>query len=951
LPNTGSDSHKSRLATIVVADIVGYSRLMATAEDDTYTTLRTIRSELIDPGVDDGGGRVVKHLGDGFLAEFPSVVASVQFAMALQDRIRLHNEELPEDQQFHLRIGINLGDIIVDEDGDIFGDGVNVAARLESLALPGGICVSGPVRASVHKKIDATFEDLGEQHVKNIPTPLRAYHLHWSGGSAPPVERSRRSAGVSFGELKRRNVFRVAVAYLAAAWLLTEVSSTVLPLFGLPESGVRLIVVLLALGFIPTLVFSWAYEFTPEGLKREEDVVRDASITHVTAKRLDLITIGLIVVALLFVGMNSSWVRSVVSGPEAALVDKVGGDQGVAAHDPAGVSDPDASIAVLPFANRSADPDDAYFVDGIHDDLLTQLSKIGTIRVISRTSVMRYRGTSMSLPEIAAELGVSNVLEGGVQRSGDEVRVNVQLIDARSDRHLWAETYDRDLSVGNLFAIQSEVSEAIAEALHATISPFERQRVGATPTENMEAYEAYLLGKPGLDHGSAASLRNAAGHFEEAVRLDPEFAIAWVALADTYYAQGGTDALTESEALGLARAALDTALALDGDLGEAYTSRGGLKLIQGDYEGAQADLERALELSPNYPPLSAVYSALLYRLGRADESLRWRAKSVQLDPMSAGLRRSYAVALRQTGRIQDAMEQLRIAREIDPDHPGTLDAIATIQWQVFNRLDEAASDYAELIALDPLQTAHYGFLAQLYLDLEEPARARALVKRAEGFGSDAVTMVWGRLLTRIYLGTREDLAEDASAIANQHVWAAWQRNVGLAQLSWRAMEAGRYEDALALYTDHHTDLLGESEPEIGLHNYRSAIDLALVLQRSGDRQRAERLLELTYAFIQQQPRLGWWGGYWVSDVQILALQGRKAEALAALQEAVDDGWRSLWWYYLRHDPTLESIRGEPEFVAAVDQIEADVAAQMRRIREMEASGEMLAVEGVVFESE
>jgi hypothetical protein len=165
------------------------------------------------------------------------------------------------------------------------------------------------------------------------------------------------------------------------------------------------------------------------------------------------------------------------------------------------------------------------------------------------------------------------------------------------------------------------------------------------------------------------------------------------------------------------------------------------------------------------------------------------------------------------------------------------------------------------------------------------------------------------------------------------------------------MEAGRYEDALALYTDHHTDLLGESEPEIGLHNYRSAIDLALVLQRSGDRQRAERLLELTYAFIQQQPRLGWWGGYWVSDVQILALQGRKAEALAALQEAVDDGWRSLWWYYLRHDPTLESIRGEPEFVAAVDQIEADVAAQMRRIREMEASGEMLAVEGVVFESE
>ena len=149
MPLSGSDTHTSRLATIVVADIVEYSRLMATDEDDTYSTLRTIRSELIDPGIEAAGGRIVKHLGDGFLAEFPSVVASIRFAMSLQDRIRLRNEELPEDQRFHLRIGINLGDIIVDEDGDIFGDGVNVAARLESLSLPGGICVSGPVRASV----------------------------------------------------------------------------------------------------------------------------------------------------------------------------------------------------------------------------------------------------------------------------------------------------------------------------------------------------------------------------------------------------------------------------------------------------------------------------------------------------------------------------------------------------------------------------------------------------------------------------------------------------------------------------------------------------------------------------------------------------------------------------------------------------------------------------------
>jgi TolB-like protein/Tfp pilus assembly protein PilF len=678
-------------------------------------------------------------------------------------------------------------------------------------------------------------------------------------------------------------------------------------------------------------------------------VVRDASITHLTAKRLDWITIGLMVAVLAFIVADRFWMSP--RHPEQSAVPV----EVVTDHEP--TSEPEAtesqyppnSIAVLPFANRSANPDDAYFVDGIHDDLLTHISKIGAIKTISRTSVMQYRGSSKSIPEIAAELDVATILEGGVQRAGDQVRINVQLIDARNDEHLWAEIYDRQLLAANIFAIQSEIAEAIAEALRMTLSPREQQRIRSVPTESLAAYEAYLIGKQRLAKRTTQSLAEAEEYFRQAVELDPEYALAWVGLADTHILQVWYSGLPERENFDKAKAAIDMALELDRGLGEAYATLGLLKGGMKDLEGAEQAFKQALELSPNYAPGHQWFSNLLGGLGRWEERRVRMETAVRLDPMSTVIRYAYAVSLREVGRFEEALEQLEIALEIDPNFVSAHDAIATIQWQVFNRFDMAAQGFVKAITLDPKQADLYVWLAQLYLDLGEPERASLLLDRANELAPDYNTTAWGRLLLHLYQQTTGGWAEDAEAVLAEPIGTPWLSHFCAAQLRNQAMAEGRHDEALAIYSKHQPQLLLDVEPVIDLNNYRAAIDLSLVLQMMGDQERASMLLERSAAFIRGQPRLGMFGGYWISDVQILALQGQKAEALAALRLAADEGWRSLWWYFLQYDPNLESIRSEPELQAILAEIKTDMSAQMQRIREMEQSGEIETVPGVIFE--
>ena len=319
-----------------------------------------------------------------------------------------------------------------------------------------------------------------------------------------------------FKELQRRNVYRVAIAYLVTAWLLAQVADLALGAFGAPPWVQKTFLFLLALGFPVACLLAWAYELTPQGIKRSTDVTPASASTSGGHRTLDLVIIGLLTVAV--VGLLAD--RFLMSDSE---------DQSSAS-----IRTERPSVAILPFINRSAIDADAFFVDGVHEDLLRQIATIGSIKTISRTSVLQYRNSDKSAPAIAAELGVDTVLEGGVQRSGDQVRINVQLIDAGTDEYLWTESYRRKLSAENIFAIQSEIATAVADALRAALSPQQRDDLAKIPTRNIDALNAYFSGRRRMETRRPAELAIAVTEFEQAIALDPDFALAYVALADTY---------------------------------------------------------------------------------------------------------------------------------------------------------------------------------------------------------------------------------------------------------------------------------------------------------------------------------------------------------------------------------------------------------------------------------
>ena len=421
-----------------------------------------------------------------------------------------------------------------------------------------------------------------------------------------------------FTELKRRNVVRVAIAYIIMAWLLLQVIDVMLQVLGLPESVGKFMFLLLIVGFPLALFFAWAFELTPEGLKREKDVDRTQSITPHTGRKLDRVIISVLVLAVGFLLFDKFFLQR-ETHTEVVAIDEARGK----------------SVAVLPFANRSASEEDAFFVDGIHDDILTQLAKIGDLKVISRTSVMQYRDTTKTIREIGEELGVATVLEGGVQRAGDRVRINTQLIDAATDEHLWAESYDRSLTTQNIFAIQGEMASAIASALLATLTPEEEESVGAAPTDNIQAYETYLHAIALRKGTRVQGLEQSIHEFERATELDPQFALAFVELSRAYMDKYWylTRDPSDREA---SQQSIDNALRLAPDLPEAHMQMAD-HLYHGylDYEGALAEIRIAERGLPNSADLLMRRGSIERRMGQFDAALESYEKGTYLDPRNA----------------------------------------------------------------------------------------------------------------------------------------------------------------------------------------------------------------------------------------------------------------------------------------------------------------------------
>jgi TolB-like protein/Tfp pilus assembly protein PilF len=457
-------------------------------------------------------------------------------------------------------------------------------------------------------------------------------------------------------ELRRRNVFKVAAAYAIVGWLLIQVATVFAPALSLPGWSVRLVAFLLILGFPVALILSWAYELTPEGVKRSKTVPLAHSITRVTGRKLDFAIIALLLLAVGFV-FAKDYLQQ-----EQTSADRGSDAAGTNASAPRASARNLRSIAALPFDNESEATENAeFFANGIHDELLTQLTKISSLKVISRTSVEEYRDTSKNMRQIGRELGVATLLEGRVQRAGDMVRINVQLINAETDEHMWADTYNRQLTVRNIFAMQSEIATEIAEALQAALSPAEAARIDRVPTDNTQAYDFYLSGRdyftrvPDYDF-----MPTAVQQFKRAVEADPDFALAWAALARAHVVMYLYALDRTAQRLEMARRAVDKALELAPDAGESHLALAYFHYLgERDYPAALAELDTAERAMPGNSQIFEARAYVYRRAGDWERSVINMERAIQLDP------RNTDVLFRQSGNYMFLREYARAEQYLD----------------------------------------------------------------------------------------------------------------------------------------------------------------------------------------------------------------------------------------------------------------------------------------------
>ena len=748
-----------------------------------------------------------------------------------------------------------------------------------------------------------------------------------------------------FAELKRRNVIRVGIAYVVVAWLIMQFADVVLNNIEAPHWVFQAIMLVLVIGLPLVLIFAWAFEMTPEGLKKEKDVDRSQSIAPVTGKKLNntiLVLMALAIAYLLFDKFSApaqpgsdhfsqQTIGQTTDGSEkSALTPLEAIAQAPAEAEPV-ISR--QSIAVLPFDNRSRNVDDEYFTEGIHDDLLTNLARIASLKVISRTSVTQYKDTEKTIPQIAEELGVATVMEGAVQRSGNTVRINVQLIDAQTDEHLWAEIFDRELTAENLFAIQSEISQKIADALEATLSPEETQRLNDFPTQSMEAYNAYLRGRQFLPQRNAKDLGMAMESFEEAVKLDPEFALAWVGIAESASLLEAHGTLNPDTQIQIMQTATDRALEIDPNLGEAYVSQGALFHEIGKREEAEAAFRRAIELNPNYATAYHWYSSLLRNTNdRLQESLALINKAVELDPHSAILKQNIASIYSRMGRYDEAEA---VYKQLLSANPEFSSGMVNMGWYLYGldrgRLDEGIILTRDAYRVDPGKIISRIVEHAFWIGLGDYQQAQVVYQQMAALDD-------GHRWLPIAKGY-SNIQQGRYAAAKEEGLFLWQSFTSRAPRShaFRILaSSGAFDQAREILLNIEPRYFSpEQWPDILNEGSGIACLAGLTLLRTGDEQLGRELLTFSANYWQQTaPLYIQHADSWPS-FECLAYQGSVEKSLDALEVSLEHGHVLLNWFGIATNPELRMLQEHPRFAAMDEKARAELNRQREHFEQLE----------------
>jgi TolB-like protein/class 3 adenylate cyclase/Flp pilus assembly protein TadD len=785
-----SPGEQRKLAAIMFTDMVGYSAL-SQRDDKLALELLEEHRRLLREIFPRFNGTEIKTIGDAFLVEFNSALEAAQCAIEIQRALAKRNADAPADRQIELKIGIHIGDV-VHRGGDVYGDGVNIASRIEQLAGAGGICVSMDVERQIRNAVETRFEKLAPTELKNISVPMELFRI------VLPWERRSEIRG------QKSEVRRSGVSSARSKWIWAAAAAFVIAV---------MVITLLVLKLVGT--DRWAVRFDKNARAPRHS--------------------------------------------EAATI-------------------PEKSIAVLPFENLSDDKANAYFAEGIQDEILTRLSKIAALKVISRSSTQKYKSAPDNLREVGSQLGVANLLEGSVQKAGNAVHINVQLIKAATDEHVWAESYDRELQ--NIFGVEGEVAGAIAEQLKAKLSGNEKQELVARPTKNPDAYDAYLRGLAfagGVEDFRTSVLKSVQA-FEKAVQLDPEFAVAWAHLPRQYGLMFINNIDVTPQRRDLARKALDMAMKFGPNLVETQLADGFYKyFFERDFEGAKAQFEAIRRQYPNNAVAAEYLGGMARRQGQWEKSAEFYAQAIELDPQNIFLLVDAAITDLARRDVGAAQKHLGRARDLSPEN-STIISFLAISFQL-------TGDLAQAQAL--LDTVHPKPGDSIYVGT---TATNAILSRKY---DSAIAMIKAQLDHPDALGSALGAFENSLGDVQRH--------------------AGQLAEATAAYqqTKQALNDLLRTQPD----NAEFLNELAWAETWLGDKAAALTHIQRAIAALPASKDALLGPSYEDTLARIEAHFGEKEKAIAAVQHLLSTSYASpvLTPALLRIDPDWDNLRGDPRF--------------------------------------